>query len=248
MVDAPRPQALTGRLLLAAGFVAAGVVAFAVGWDDYLSLAALRQHRDTLIAWQAEAPLGAATTFVLVYAAVVALSLPGAVWMTIAGGFLFGTLAGMAYSVAGASVGAVVLFLAARYVFADLCRRHAGGAVARMEAGFRRDALSYLLFLRLIPVFPFWLVNLVPAVLGVPLATFAAATVIGIIPGSFVYALVGNGLGAVLDAGGEPDVAVLFAPEVLAPLVGLAALALAPVAYRAWRSRHPAAGGRENGR
>jgi uncharacterized membrane protein YdjX (TVP38/TMEM64 family) len=106
-----------------------------------------------------------------------------------------------------------------------------------MEEGFRQDALSYLLVLRLIPIFPFWLVNIVPAFLGVPLGTYVLGTFVGIIPGSFVYASVGNGLGAVFDAGGTPDLGIIFEPAILLPIVGLAVLALLPIAYRRFKAR-----------
>lgn len=244
----PSGRLSAGRILIVAAFVGAGVAVFALGWDDYLSLSALREHRAALLAWHQQAPLLSSLAFVLAYAAVVALSLPGAVWLTIAGGFLFGTGAGMLFSVAGATTGAVLLFVAARHVFADAVRARVGPTLARMEAGFHRNALSYLLFLRLMPVFPFWLVNLVPALLGVSLGTFLVATVVGIIPGSLVYALIGNGLGAILDAGGEPDLAIIFAPEVLAPLVGLALLSLAPVVYKGWRNRRRPADAAGDGR
>ena len=104
--------------------------------------------------------------------------------------------------------------------------------VRRMEEGFRRNALSYLLVLRLVPLFPFWMVNLVPAFLGVNLRTYLIGTFLGIIPGGFVYASVGNGLGAVFDAGGTPDLGIIFEPEILIPIIGLALLSLLPIAYR----------------
>ena len=106
-----------------------------------------------------------------------------------------------------------------------------------MEEGFREDAFNYLLVLRLIPIFPFWLVNIVPAVLGVPLRTYVIATFIGIIPGSFVYASIGNGLGAVFDAGGTPDLAIIFKVEIILPIVGLAVLAMLPVLYKKIKGR-----------
>ena len=112
---------------------------------------------------------------------------------------------GMALVLVGATAGAIGIFLAARHTLGDFLRAKAGPAIRRMEAGFRDNAFSYLMVLRLVPVFPFWLVNLVPAFLGVSLRTYAAATFLGIIPGSFVYCGVGNGLGAVFDAGGHGD-------------------------------------------
>ena len=145
---------------------------------------------------------------------------------------LFGALAGAVYAIFAATVGAMALYLAARFAFGDLLRAKAGPAVRKMEAGFRENALSYLLALRLIPVFPFWLVNLVPALLGVPFRVYLIGTFFGIIPGTFIFASVGNGLGTVFAAGGRPDIDLIFMPEILLPIIGLALLALAPVAYK----------------
>jgi uncharacterized membrane protein YdjX (TVP38/TMEM64 family) len=175
----------------------------------------------------------------LIYAAAIALSIPGGAILTIAGGFLFGVVAATCYVVIAATFGATILFLIARTALGDTLRRKAGPAVRRMEVGFRENALNYLLFLRLIPVFPFWLVNLVPAFLGVPLTTYIVATLVGIIPGSLVYASVGNGLGAVFDAGGRPDLGIIFKPEIILPIVGLAVLAILPVAYKKIKAGQP---------
>jgi uncharacterized membrane protein YdjX (TVP38/TMEM64 family) len=229
------PWRLAPIAVIAAGFAAA----FAFDLDRFLSLEALKTHREALLTWRAGNEVLAAVVFIAAYALVVALSLPGAIWMTVAGGFLFGTLAAAIYVVFAATTGAAAIFLAARYAFRDLLHAKAGGAIRKMEAGFGENALSYLLFLRLVPIFPFWLVNLVPAFLSVPLRTFVLGTFFGIIPGSLVYTLVGNGLGAVLDAGRKPDLGLIFAPEILAPIAGLAVLALMPVAYKRLR-RKPA--------
>ncbi|MFQ5974287.1 MAG: TVP38/TMEM64 family protein, partial [Alphaproteobacteria bacterium] len=113
----------------------------------------------------------------------------------------------------------------------------AGPLAEKMEAGFRENALNYMLVLRLIPVFPFWLVNLAPAFLGVSVRVFVIGTFVGIIPGTFVYASVGNGLGAVFDAGGAPDLGIIFEPEILLPIIGLALLALLPVIYKKIQAR-----------
>jgi uncharacterized membrane protein YdjX (TVP38/TMEM64 family) len=166
-----------------------------------------------------------------------AVSIPGATILTLAGGFLFGIIWGSALTVLGATLGATAVFLAARTALGDALRRKAGPWMQRMEAGFRRDAVSYLLSLRLIPVVPFWLVNLVPAFFGVPLRTFVWTTAVGIVPGTVVYTSVGNGLGATLEAGGRPDLGVIFQPEVLLPLIGLGLLALLPAAWKRWRGR-----------
>lgn len=213
---------------LAAGFVAF----FAFGLDDYLTLKTLKHNRDGLLDWVAARPLVAPLVYMLAYAAVVGLSLPGGAVLTVTGGFLFGTVFGAAYAVIGATIGAIIVFLAARTALGDTLRARAGGAVRRMEEGFRQDAFSYLLVLRLVPLFPFFVVNLVPAFLGVRLGTYSLATLLGIVPGALVYASVGNGLGAVFDAGEKPDLGILFTPPILLPIIGLCMLALVPVVYK----------------
>lgn len=213
--------------------VAAGIAAvFALDLDRHLSLSALAENRRALAEFVAANGIAAGAAYMLVYAVVVALSVPGAVILTLAGGLLFGVVAGTALTVVGASVGAVAIFLAARTALGASLRSKAGPFAAKLEAGFRENAFSYLLVLRLVPLFPFWLVNLVPAFLGVPLRVYALATVVGIVPGTLVYVSVGNGMGAVLDAGGTPDLAMVTRPEILLPILGLAALSLVPVAYK----------------
>jgi uncharacterized membrane protein YdjX (TVP38/TMEM64 family) len=167
----------------------------------------------------------------------VSFSLPGGAVLTITGGFLFGTVFGCAYAVIGATIGAIVVFLAARSALGDMLRAKAGGSIKRMEEGFREDAFSYLLVLRLVPLFPFFIVNLVPAFLGVGLGVYAAATLVGIIPGAFVYASVGSGVGAIFDAGEKPNLGILFTAPVLLPIIGLSVLALVPVVYKRLRKR-----------
>lgn len=212
-------------------------LAFALDLDRYVSFETLRSHRGQLLAFVHQHPILAPLLFIALYAGVVTLSIPGGAVMTIAGGFLFGTLLGTALVLVGATIGATVVFLIARSALGDVLRARAGPRIRRMEEGFRRDAFSYLLVLRLIPIFPFWLVNIVPAVLGVRLGVYVLGTFIGIIPGSLVYASVGNGLGAVFEAGGTPHLGIIFSHEILLPIVGLAVLALLPVAYRHLRSR-----------
>ncbi len=208
---------------------------FALDLDTYLSFASLSHHRDDLFAWRNENYALTALIFVLAYVIIVTLSIPGGVWLTVAGGFLFGTPIGTLLSVCGASLGAIAVFLAARFALGEYLQARAGPATRRMEAGFREDAFNYLLILRLIPLFPFWLVNLVPAFLGVPLRTYALATVIGIIPGSFVYCGIGNGLGSVFESDQTPDLGVIFEPAVLLPIIGLAVLSLLPIAYKRYK-------------
>jgi uncharacterized membrane protein YdjX (TVP38/TMEM64 family) len=174
----------------------------------------------------------------------VALSIPGATVLTIAAGFLFGQLWATVLVVIAATAGATALFLLAKTTIGDTLRAKAGPWLQRMEAGFAEGALSYLLVLRLIPLFPFFVVNLVPAFLGVPLATYVIATFVGIIPGTFVYASVGAGLGSVFEAGGTFAPADALTPEIITALIGLAVLSLLPVAYR----KLVRARGRSNGR
>ena len=210
---------------------------FVFGLHHYLSFEALREHREQLLVLVEQRPFLAPLAFMAVYAAVIALSVPGGAVLTITGGFLFGIVAGSLYVVIAATLGATIVFLIAKTALGDALRAKAGPRIRRMEEGFRQDALSYLLVLRLIPLFPFWLVNIVPAFLGVPVRTYVLGTAIGIIPGSLVYASVGNGLGAVFDAGQTPDLGIIFKPAILLPIVGLAVLALLPIAYRGLKAR-----------
>jgi uncharacterized membrane protein YdjX (TVP38/TMEM64 family) len=231
-----RPDLLKRALPLAV--LVAGLVAFFVlDLDVYFSLEALKQNRGLLQSFVAENGLLAVLSFAALYTVVVAFSLPGGAIMTLAGGFLFGTVVGGLTVVVGATIGATPLFLIARTALGDILRAKAGPFLSRMEDGFQENALSYLLVLRLIPLFPFWLVNLVPAFLGVSTSTYVIGTFIGIIPGTFVFASVGNGLGAPLDAGQDPDLGIIFQPDVLGPLIALALLSLLPVAYKKYHAR-----------
>jgi uncharacterized membrane protein YdjX (TVP38/TMEM64 family) len=230
--------ALSFERLLPLGLLLLGLVLFfALGLQRYVSRGALRDNRQALVQWVAQAGLVAWLAYIGVYALIAAFSIPAGALATIVGGFLFGPALGGGLAVVGATAGATVLFLAARHAFADYLRARAGTAVQRMEQGFNENALSYLLFLRLVPVFPFFLVNLAPALLGVSLGTYVLGTAIGIIPGALVYASVGDGLGAVLDAGQWLDTGIIFKPRFFAPILGLALLALAPVAYKKLRRR-----------
>lgn len=222
--------------------LAAGLIAFiALGGLDYLSFDTLKEHRGTLQALVAENFLAVAVIFTLAYALATAFSLPGGLVLTVAGGFLFGTWIATCLVVIGATVGATAVFLAARYAFRDYFHARAGKWLTRMEAGFRENEFSYMLVLRLVPLFPFFLVNLVPALLGVSFRTYTLTTLIGIVPGTLVYASVGNGLGAIFDRGGMPDASIIFEPQILLPILGLSVLSLVPVAYKRWRGKKPAA-------
>ncbi|HEX9647839.1 MAG TPA: TVP38/TMEM64 family protein [Alphaproteobacteria bacterium] len=223
------------RLVPLALLAAAIALAFALGLDDYLSFEALRANRERLLELVQRYGVVAGIGYMAVYAGVVALSLPGATFMTLAGGFMFGAALATLYTVIGATAGATVIFLIARTAAGDVLARRAGPALRRMEQGFRDNALNYLLVLRLIPLFPFWLVNLVPALLEVPLRTYVIGTFFGIIPGTFVYCLAGAGLGSVLESGAEFSLAGVLTPTMIAALAGLALLALLPIAYKRLR-------------
>jgi uncharacterized membrane protein YdjX (TVP38/TMEM64 family) len=205
---------------------------FAFGLQDQLSCAALRDNRAWLREWVDAHLALAVITFTVAYAVIVALSVPGAVVMTVAGGILFDTIVATAMVVVAATAGATALFLAARTVFRDLLEPRAGPWLARLQRGFAANELSYLLVLRLVPLFPFFVVNLVPAFLGVRLRTFILATFFGIIPGTLVFTSIGHGVGSIVDAGEACSASQVLRPEVLIPLLGLALLALAPVVYK----------------
>jgi len=225
------------RLLPLIAIAALIAAAWAAGVARWLSFEALADHQAGLAAWVGARPLLAAAAYVALYVGVVALSLPGGAIMTLAGGLLFGPWVGTALAVAGATAGACLLFLAARGALAPLIARRAARLLDTVRPGLERDGFFYLLTIRLIPVVPFWLANLAPALLGLPFGAFAAATFLGIIPGTAVFAGIGAGLGEILAAGQRPDFAVIFSPPILLPLLGLAGLSLLGAVWRR-RMRH----------
>ena len=232
------PQGVLARFWPLLLVLAAFGVAYALGMQRYLSFEALGRQQVALGEFVAAHPLVSPLAYTLAYAAAAALSLPGAVVITLAGGLLFGTLLGGACAVVGASAGATLLFLAARHALGGWLAGRAGPLMDRIRPGLERDGFSYLLALRLLPLFPFWLVNLAPALVRMPLRTFLGATLLGILPGTFVFAAVGAGLGTVLAEGRQPDLSIILRPAILLPLIGLALLSLLPVAWRRWKERH----------
>ena len=220
------------RVWLGVAACVAILAARASGLAALVSPDTLRAHRAVLVAWVDANGVVAVLAYVALYTAMVALSVPGAVFLTLAGGFLFGALLGGVLTVVAATIGACLVFLFARAVLGPNALDRLGPQAARLGQAIRRNAWSYLLVLRLVPLFPFFLVNLVPAFVGVPAGTFALTTLLGIIPGTAVFSLAGAGLGSVLDAGGPIDVAAILTPQLLAALLGLAALALAAIPLR----------------
>lgn len=238
---AKRPRSAWSRMLPLAALLAGGaLLCFVFDVDEYLTFEVLQQHRDWLQQRVADNALLAALAFILLYILTTAFSIPVGIVLTVLGGFLFGAVLGTLYAVTGATIGAVAIFLAARSALHDLLREKAGGAVRRMEAGFKENALSYMFVLRLIPLFPFWLVNLAPAFLGVSLRTYFIGTFFGIMPGTLVFAWVGSGLDEIFARGETPDAGIIFAPEILGPILALVALALLPVVYKKWKARRDA--------
>lgn len=227
----------TARRYLPLLIIAAALGLFlALGGADYLRLEALTARYDDLRAAVLANRLLAGVVFVLVYAALVAISFPGAWVLTVIGGLLFGTLAGGALAVVGATAGATLIFLAARSAFAETLKAKAGPRIAKLRDGFEANALSYLLTLRLVPVFPFFLINIAAGIFGMPLLSYVLATGAGIIPGTFVYASVGAGAGAIIREGGNIEVSgLLLKPEILLPIIGLVALSLLPVVVKKFR-------------
>jgi len=225
------------RILPLAVVVGGFVSFFAFDLHSYVTFDALKQNREWLLTQVAENRVITSLAFIAAYAAIAGFSLPGAAIASITGGFLFGLWFGTAWNVIAATIGATLLFVAARTVFADILHAKAGPWLQKLEARFKEDAFSYLLFLRLVPGFPFVAVNLVPAFLGVSLGTFVITTFFGIIPGAFVYTSIGAGLGAIFDRGEEFSAADILTPEIVVGLGGLAVLSLLPVAIKFWRAK-----------
>jgi uncharacterized membrane protein YdjX (TVP38/TMEM64 family) len=225
------------RLIPVVVLIAGLVAFFTFGLQHYLTFDTLREHRVTLQTWVQTQGVVAGLVFMAIYTVAIAFSLPGGAVLSIAGGFLFGAVWGTVCIVISATLGATVLFLIAKTSFGDTLRAKAGPSLQKMQQGFQEGALSYLLVLRLVPLFPFFIVNLVPAFLGVPLKTYILGTFFGIIPGSFVFATVGAGLGSIFDRGGEFSAAGILTPQIIIALVGLAVLALIPVVYKKIKAR-----------
>lgn len=221
-----RPARWLPLVLLVAG-LAAGYV---LGLDDYLSLEALRRSKAELTGFVAENGLLAALLYAAIYISAVSVSFPGASFLTIAGGFLFGAAEGTALALVSASIGATLIFLAARTSIGAFLADRAGPRMQRLRDGFQQDAFSYLLFLRLAPIFPFWLVNLAAALFGMRLLPYVLATAIGILPGTFVFSYFGHGVRTALRSEGAHLPAELFLGLAL-----LALMALVPVIVRRWR-------------
>jgi uncharacterized membrane protein YdjX (TVP38/TMEM64 family) len=261
MLSTPKPRFLLktcrrfGPLVVIAGVM---VLVFAMGWHRQVTVENIVAVRDRFHVVLAEHPIASVLAFVALYIGAASLSLPGCPILTATGGMLFGWLVGGVATVVGATIGATLLFLIARSAIGGMLNERAAPWLAKLRQGFKEDALSYLLFLRLVPAFPFWFVNVAPAVLGVPLRTYVIATFFGIMPATFAFASAGAGLDSVIMAakaeyarcvaefGAEScklsiHASSLVTKELLLALVLLGVVALIPVALRIWRNTQAAA-------
>ncbi|MFN4171635.1 MAG: TVP38/TMEM64 family protein [Pseudorhodobacter sp.] len=237
-VALPRKGGIAQKLPILVILAVAALGAFLL--RDQLSFAALAENRETLIAFRDANYLLAVLVFVAAYTAIVGFSLPGATIATLTGGFLFGTFPGVLFNVTGATLGAMAIFLAARAGFGARfagAMEARGGAAARLQAGLRENEWSVLFLMRLVPAVPFFLANLIPAFVGVKFHRFAISTFFGIMPGALVYTSVGAGLGEVFARGETPDLSIIFAPHVLGPILGLAALSALPILIKTFRKK-----------
>jgi uncharacterized membrane protein YdjX (TVP38/TMEM64 family) len=251
--SANRPRSLTRRMMPVIVVILLAGAAYLIVGQGGISLESLVRHRMAIGDFVREHRILAVLVYIAIYTAAVAVSLPGAVFLTVAGGFLFGLAIGASAAAIGATAGATLIFLVARTALGEPLLRRAGPRAAQLAQGFREDAFSYLLFLRLVPAFPFFLVNLVPAFAGVRLAPFVAATALGIIPGALVFAFAGTGLDSVIAAqqaangdclaAGRSDCHMIFeakdvlTPQLLGALIALGLLALVPVVVKRLRAR-----------
>lgn len=241
------------RYLPVALVALAMVVVFATGAHRQVSLETLVRHRMAIDAFIDAHAVAAVAVFMTAYVVVVALSIPGAVFLTVSGGILFGTLVGASATVVAATTGATIIFLVARSACGEGLLRRAGPLAGKIAAGFRADAFSYLLFLRLVPAVPFFLVNLAPALVGVKLSTFVTATFIGIIPATVAFSFFGSGLDSVIAAQEQIyraclatgrtdchlpfDLSMIVTPRLLAALAALGVIALVPVVVKRLRAK-----------
>lgn len=262
--DAPRAElgeavprrSLLRRLMPLIVLAAVAGLIISQGWHNLLSFQQLALNQQALQAWIGENLIGALAVYSAIYIVVVALSLPGGAVLTVAGGLLFGWLVGGIVTVVAASLGATAIFLIARSSVGEPLAARAGPWLGKFRSGFQENALSYLLFLRLVPVFPFWVINLAPALLGVTLRDYVVATGLGIIPGTFAFAFAGAGLDSVLAAqreafqacqaareAGDPecsfqfDASTLITPELLIAFAALGIVALIPAIVKKFRKQ-----------
>ncbi|WP_341368217.1 TVP38/TMEM64 family protein [Yoonia sp. BS5-3] len=207
---------------------------------DYLSFEALAENREALIDFRDANYLLTVLVFVAAYVVIVAFSLPGATIATLTGGFLFATFPGALFNITAATIGATAIFLAARWGFGETLGKKledTDGAVKKIKDGIDENQWSMLFLIRLVPAVPFFLANLIPSFLEVPLHRFAISTFFGIVPGTVVYTSVGAGLGDVFARGETPNLGIIFEPQIIFPILGLCVLAAMPIVINALRGK-----------
>ena len=203
---------------------------------DYLTFDTLRDNREALLAYRDANLIQTAFLFFIAYVLIVGFSLPGATLTTLTGGFLFGTVLGAMLSVNGAAIGAAFIFLAARYGFGEKLGAKleaSTGPIKKIKDGMDENQWTMLFLIRLVPVVPFFIANLIPAFMQVPLHRFFISTFFGIIPATAVFSSIGAGLGEVFAAGEKPNLGIIFEPHIIMPILGFAALSLVPVVIKA---------------
>ena len=222
--------------------LAAGAILGFIFLREYLSLDTLKENREALLAWRDQNYFLAALVYVLAYVLIVAFSIPGAAFMTLTGGFLFGLIAGTLLTVFGATIGAACIFLAAKTSLGESLKKKAGPWMDKFEKGFQENEISFLFLLRLVPALPFFVANLLPAFFGVSLFTYVWTTFLGILPGTAVYTSIGTGLGEVFAKGGDISLNVFADPAVWGPFAALTALAITPIIIKKVRGKPAIAG------
>lgn len=244
MTDGTQPSAQSGRTGFArhvplAVLLTVAVIG-AVLLRDTLSFDTLREHREALLAFRDANYPAMALLFITIYVLIVAFSLPGAAVTSVTGGFLFGLLAGTVFNITAATIGASIIFLAARWGLGEVLMAKmeaSNGKLKKLQTGLRENEISVLFLLRLVPAVPFFVANLLPALVGVRFVNFFWTTAIGIIPGAIVFTWIGVGVGEVFDRGEDPDLSLLWEPQVIGPLLALSALAALPIIIKAIRGR-----------
>ena len=234
--DAPKAGNLMRHVPFMLLLIAAGIGYYLYG--DALSFEALAENRQRLLALRDAHYALTALGFVAVYVVVVITSLPGSLILTLTGGFLFGVFPGVLFNLSAATFGAVVVFLAARMGFGrDIADRIAaqGGTIAQLQAGLKENEWSVLLTMRLVPVIPFFVANLVPAFVGVGFAAFVITTAVGILPAGLIYTSLGAGLGEIFARGEVPTAELVLRPEFALPLLGLGVLSILPLLIRLYK-------------
>ncbi len=236
--DTP-PMFTAKRMLPFLVIIGAAVLGF-VFLRDYLNFDQFAQNHEALQAWRDGNYVLASVVFIVIYILIVAFSLPGAAIISPAGGFLFGLFPGALYNIGAATIGATAIFMAARMGFGEALSAkmdNSKGAVGKIKEGLKSDEISYLLIMRLVPAVPFFVANLIPALVGVHLKRFVWTTFVGIIPGGVVYTWVGAGLAEVFAHGETPNLGIIFEWQVLGPLLGLAGLAMLPVILKKFKGK-----------